>query len=208
MLPAAEAANLIEPGADGIEVPPYGERYAELAVVGDGPGAIEARERQPFSGASGRFLKDVLSELGTDLHKVYWANVYERYGEAPNPDKTAAYGKALLSRLKELPNLKAVLAVSAIAGEALTGTEITNVSEARTHTYSTPEGIPIIVTYHPSALLRSGQRKSKFFRNFQADIKRAIQLLKPQESAEPEEGETRGDIALPDPGRAQRHPDR
>lgn len=177
-LSKSESQELIEPGANGETIPPLGPRDATLAVIGDGPGEIDARVRQPFSGPSGLFLKNILQELGADLGKVYWDNIYRRFGEAPKPEKTAKYGAQLLDDLSRLPNLKVILAVSTIAAEALTGSKTPSMSDARGKKYKSPNGIPIVVTYHPSALLRSGRHRSRFYDNFRADVAEAVKLAR------------------------------
>jgi len=167
----------LTPGEDSSKpVPPYGPKTAKLVVVGDGPGRIEQREGKPMVGPSGKFLRAVLEELNMTPDEVYWCNIYEIGNRAPTPEDTAANGKELLAALDDMPNLRAILAVSEVASEGLTG-QIGAIGELRKGTYETPGNIPIIVTYHPSALLRTGQRNSKYYREFRNDVGKAVDLV-------------------------------
>ena len=176
------------------EVPPVGPKEARLAIVGDGPGRIESEKGLPWSGPSGKFIKDLLSELKVDPDSVWWANVYPTEAEKREEEKTKKYGRALLQKIDAMPDMKAVLALSELAIEGLTG-ESGKILDLRENNYQTPEGIPIIASFHPSALLRTGQHSSKFYPKFRNDVKQAVDLANAVHKAQGEEGDTRASIA-------------
>lgn len=183
-----------------VDVVPAGPRTARLAIVGDGPGEEEEREGRVLVGPSGQFICAGLTELGIDHEReIWWANIYTRQDEKRRGARTRELGQARLRQLAQLPNLKAVLALSAIAAEGLTG-QTGPVQGLRQETFKTPQGVPIIVTFHPAALLRSGQKASDFYPRFRADVRRAVELAfgaRRTKAKEPtgEGGETRGETA-------------
>lgn len=155
-------------------VPPHGPLSAKLAVVGDAPGRTEREIGIPFTGPSGKFLKELLSELGVDPEsEVYWANVYEGDEGEITDIKTARLGRKLLTKLSKMPNLRAVLALGEVAGNAL-GEIKASVEEHRKHQHEVKTGVPIIVSYHSAALLRTGQKESKLYRDFREDVMTAV----------------------------------
>jgi uracil-DNA glycosylase family 4 len=173
---------------------PYGPNDAALAIVGDGPGRIERQEGRPLVGPSGIFLRKVLTGMGVDPEQVWWANVYDGSGEGTLEER----GTLMLRQLDKLPHLKAVLAISAIAAGALTGEILPSIDEWRGKDYKTPGGTPIVVTYHPSALLRSGQKQSQFYGKFHGDVADAVKLagiskLSPVHAAASNDDETNGE---------------
>lgn len=129
---------------------------ARLVVVGEAPGANEDATGVPFVGAAGQFLDLLLATV--DLSRqdsVYICNVLKCRppgNRNPLPDEIAACSPFLKKQL-ELIAPKALLAVGTFAGQSLTG-EQRPLGQLRgeVHKY---QGIPLIVTYHPAALLRN-----------------------------------------------------
>lgn len=198
------AANYdIEAVAKSRVVRPYGPDDAPLAIVGDGPGEIEEREGRPLVGLSGRFLRRVISELGADPDRIWYANVYETRDAKHSREDARSRGKALIETIEQMPRIRVVLALSQIAAQALTGAD-GKIEDIRTREFKTPKGIPIIITYHPSALLRTGQKSSRYYHAFRSDVRRALVLsgLLRDETAHSKETmkaartQTRGELAL------------
>ena len=133
-----------------------GNPKAKVMVVGEAPGANEDRTGLPFVGRAGRFL-DLLLEA-VDLSReesVYICNVVKCRppgNRNPKPDEIAACASFLRGQIAAV-RPRAILAVGGFAGQSLTGTTAL-VGKMRGRV-SSCGGTPLIVTYHPSALLRN-----------------------------------------------------
>ena len=139
-----------------------GDEKAEWLFVGEGPGADEDVQGEPFVGQAGKLLDNMLAAIklkrGTN---VYIANVVKcrppnnRTPEADEVTQCMPY----LQRQVALINPKLIVALGKTAATALLGRDATLGSLRGTiHTY---QGIPLIVTYHPAYLLRSPAEKAK-----------------------------------------------
>ena len=133
-----------------------GVRDARLVVVGEAPGANEDATGLPFVGAAGRFLDALLACV--DLSRrdsVYICNVLKCRppgNRNPLPDEIEACSP-FLRRQIELVAPRALLAVGTFAAQLLTGEQKTlGRLRGEVHAY---QGVPLIVTYHPAALLRN-----------------------------------------------------
>lgn len=105
-------------------VPPSGPTTAEYAIVGEAPGATEARQGRPFCGPSGELLDATLEKVGLNPDSVYRTNVYKDYrpgNPTPTVEEVNDHLAELAEELASLPNLKYVLAVGNTAMRALTG---------------------------------------------------------------------------------------
>ena len=133
-----------------------GNPRAKVMVVGEAPGANEDRTGLPFVGRAGRFL-DLLLEA-VDLSRkesVYICNVVKCRppgNRNPKPDEIAACASFLQGQIAAV-RPRAILAVGGFAGQSLTGTSA-RVGQMRGRV-SSCGGTPLVVTYHPSALLRN-----------------------------------------------------
>ena len=133
-----------------------GNPKAKVMVVGEAPGANEDRTGLPFVGRAGRFL-DLLLEA-VDLSReesVYICNVVKCRppgNRNPKPDEIAACASFLRGQIAAV-RPRAILAVGGFAGQSLTGTTAL-VGKMRGRV-SSCGGTPLVVTYHPSALLRN-----------------------------------------------------
>lgn len=157
------------------EVKPAGPADATLAIVGDGPGRVEEETGKPFSGPSGQLLRETLEEIGIQPETVYLTNVYRERQEKVEASSFAERAEALREELGRLKALKAIVALSEIAAAALTGRR-EPIRELRLGEHRL-DGIPVIVTYHPAALLRTGGKKSRLYPEFRRDLERAKRLL-------------------------------
>lgn len=133
-----------------------GTREARLVVVGEAPGANEDATGLPFVGAAGKFLDLLLAAVGLSRKEsVYIANVLKCRppgNRNPMQDEIDACSPFLRKQL-ELISPQALLAVGTFAGQLLTGQQ-KPLGRLRgdVHSY---QGIPLVVTYHPAALLRN-----------------------------------------------------
>ncbi|HLX22830.1 MAG TPA: uracil-DNA glycosylase [Usitatibacter sp.] len=139
-----------------------GNESAPWLFVGEGPGAEEDEQGEPFVGQSGRLLDSMLAATGLKRgREVYIANVVKCRPPAnrtPTPEESAACA-AYLDRQIDLIAPKLIVALGKSAAIRLLGTEASLASlRGRVHDY---RGTPVVVTYHPSYLLRSLPEKSK-----------------------------------------------
>jgi uracil-DNA glycosylase len=124
-------------------------------VVGEGPGAEEDATGLPFVGPAGKLLDKMLSSIGLSRDtNCFIANVVKcrpPLNRDPQPDERDAC-MGYLRRQIALVRPVAILCVGRVAASALLGTE-EGVGRLRGH-WRELEGRPLLVTYHPSALLR------------------------------------------------------
>jgi DNA polymerase len=136
-------------------VPGEGSATAELVCVGEGPGASEDETGRPFVGAAGQLLTQILAAIRLRREDVYICNVVKHRppnNRTPLPDEVAAC-KPFLFRQIELIQPKVILALGASAAQTLLDTRLA-IGKLRgvIHRFN---GVPLIVTYHPAALLRN-----------------------------------------------------
>jgi uracil-DNA glycosylase family 4 len=132
-----------------------GDRHAELMVVGEAPGVEEDRTGRPFVGPAGKLLDTLLLAAGFRRDEVYICNVLKCRppgNRDPQPDEVAACAPYLEAQIRHVAP-RVIAALGRFAAHALLGTEA---SLARLRgTEHEVQGIPVIVTYHPAALLRN-----------------------------------------------------
>lgn len=154
-------------------VPGEGNPEARLMLVGEGPGATEDETGRPFVGRAGELLRGILGAIGLTREEVFIANVVKcrpPKNRKPLPDEMAACFP-YLHRQITLVKPRVLLALGGTAAEALLDVR-SSLGKLRgaVHRY---DGIPLIVTYHPAALLRNPQWKKPTW----DDVRIARQLL-------------------------------
>lgn len=136
-------------------VPGEGNPDADLVCVGEAPGENEDREGRPFIGASGQLLTKILAAIKLAREDVFIANVLKHRppgNRNPRPDEVEACSPYLVRQL-ELVRPKVILCFGTFAAQTLLNTK-TPIGKLRgaVHRYY---GTPLVVTYHPAALLRN-----------------------------------------------------
>lgn len=139
-----------------------GAEDAPWLFVGEGPGADEDEQGEPFVGQAGKLLDSMLAAIGCRRgREAYIANVVKCRppgNRTPTHDEAAACAP-FLDRQIELIGPKLIVALGKTAATRLLGTEASLASlRGRVHRY---RGIPVVVTYHPAYLLRSLPEKAK-----------------------------------------------
>lgn len=133
-----------------------GNPAGRLMVVGEAPGAREDATGRPFVGQAGKLLDLMLASIALSRREsVYICNVLKcRPPGNRNPfaDEIDACAP-LLKRQIELVDPEVLLAVGSFAAQALTATTRA-LGRLRGKVYSY-QGVPLVVTYHPAALLRN-----------------------------------------------------
>jgi uracil-DNA glycosylase len=154
-------------------VPGEGNPNAKLFLVGEGPGATEDAQGRPFVGQAGSLLNGILEAIEVPRESVYITNIVKcrpPQNRKPLPDEIAAC-IPYLHRQLEIIRPKVILCLGSTSAEAMLGVR-RSLGELRgkVHTYN---GIPLVVTYHPAALLRNPNWKKPTW----DDVRIARQLL-------------------------------
>lgn len=136
-------------------VPGEGDPKAGLMVVGEAPGATEDETGRPFVGQSGALLTKILEAIDLKREDVFIVNVVKHRppgNRNPTADEVAACSPYLVRQI-QLIKPKVILALGTFAAQTLLDTK-TPIGKLRgaVHSY---HGTPLIVTYHPAALLRN-----------------------------------------------------
>ena len=145
-----------------------GPPTARLMVVGEAPGANEDASGVPFVGMAGQFLDLLLATVELSRKEsVYIANVLKCRppgNRDPQPEEIEACSPFLLKQI-DLVKPRALLAVGSFSARLLTGRDGMALGKLRgaVHTY---HGVPLVVTYHPAALLRN----RRWIRSFWDDL--------------------------------------
>ena len=139
-----------------------GNESAPWLFVGEGPGADEDEQGEPFVGQAGKLLDSMLAAIGIARGRdAYIANVV-KCRPPGNRTPTAAEAAACapyLDRQIELIQPRLIVALGKTAAIRLLGTEASLASlRGKVHDY---KGTPLVVTYHPAYLLRSLPEKAK-----------------------------------------------
>jgi DNA polymerase len=136
-------------------VPGEGHANAQLMCVGEAPGATEDETGRPFVGAAGQLLTKILAAIDLPREQVYICNVLKHRppgNRNPAPEEVTACSPYLIRQI-ELIKPKVILALGTFAAQTLLNTK-TPIGKLRgsVHRY---HGVPLVVTYHPAALLRN-----------------------------------------------------
>ena len=136
-------------------VPGMGVLNPDVLVIGEGPGGDEDIQGLPFVGKAGQYLDKWLDAIGLSRHtNCFIGNVVKcrpPMNRDPQPDEIASC-MPYLERQIAIIIPKFILTVGRISSAVLSGQEA-GIGRLRGRTYSF-RGIPLIPTYHPSAVLR------------------------------------------------------
>jgi DNA polymerase len=154
-------------------VPGEGNSKAELVCVGEAPGAKEDETGRPFIGQAGQLLTKILAAIDLTREQVFICNVLKHRppgNRNPLPEEVEACSPYLIRQL-ELIKPKVIVAFGTFAAQTLLNTK-TPLGQLRglVHQY---HGIPLVVTYHPAALLRNPAWKRPTWE----DVKLARRIL-------------------------------
>ena len=154
-------------------VPGEGPATAKLVVVGEGPGRTEDETGRPFVGRAGELLTKILEAIQLPRDQVFICNVVKcrpPENRLPQYDEIAAC-MPFLYRQIELVKPKVILAMGGTAAQSLLNTKQSlGALRNQIHRF---RGIPLIVTYHPAALLRNPNWKRPTW----DDVRIAARLL-------------------------------
>ena len=145
-----------------------GDPNADLLLVGEGPGEEEDSNGEPFVGKAGKLLDKILKAIGYDRDdNIFIANIVKcRPPENRNPlpsevEKCTPYLVNQINLIKP----KLIVALGKVAGQTLLKQDLLiKDMRKKMHHYN---DIPLIVTYHPAALLRNPSLKIDVWEDFQ-----------------------------------------
>ncbi len=132
-----------------------GNPNADVMVVGEGPGAEEDKQGLPFVGRAGQLLTDILKAIKFSREEVYIANIVKcrpPNNRVPFPDEMDAC-LPYLNKQIELIKPKLILCLGLTAAKGLLKKkESLTALRGQIFDYN---GIKVMVTFHPAALLRN-----------------------------------------------------
>ena len=152
-----------------------------IMLVGEAPGADEDRQGVPFVGRAGQLLDRMLAAIGLDRQKVYITNIVNWRppgNREPSPEE-AAICLPFLHRHIELANPKLLVLLGAVPVRHLTGLQGILRHRGRWETYRchvSGREVPVMLTLHPSYLLRQPTAKRLAWQDLTAISQRAKSL--------------------------------
>jgi uracil-DNA glycosylase len=135
--------------------------------IGEGPGAEEDRQGLPFVGRAGELLTRIIEAIGMTRDQVYIANIVKCRppgNRDPQPDEVAAC-RSYLERQVALVRPRLLVALGRIAAQTLLGNDLP-IGRMRGQWFEVL-GVPLMVTYHPAALLRNPALKRPTWEDMQ-----------------------------------------
>jgi len=145
-----------------------GNPQATLMLIGEAPGADEDAQGEPFVGKAGQLLNKILGAIGFRREEVYICNILKCRppGNRKPASEEVDHCLPYLRKQIALVRPEVILCLGLTAAENLLGTtESLTRLRGRVLEY---EGIPLMVTYHPAALLRNPNWKRPTWEDVQA----------------------------------------
>jgi len=164
-----------------------GPSHARLMLVGEQPGNDEDLAGRPFVGPAGQLLDRALAEAGLDRGALYVTNAVKhfkwtprgkrRIHEKPTAREVAACRPWFQTEL-DLVKPELVVALGATAAQSLLGPAV-RVTKERGRVLDSPLGARMLLTVHPSSLLRiiDESERHKAMRRFVDDLRAAARTL-------------------------------
>ena len=160
-----------------------GNPRAELMFVGEGPGADEDAQGEPFVGRAGQLLNNMIKAMGIRREDVYIANVVKCRppgNRTPERDECETCSPFLMRQIAVIKP-KVVVALGAVASKSLLAMNA-SMSELRGRFYDfmpagarsndpSWQGTKLAVTYHPAYLLRDPRQKGEAWKDLQMVMK-------------------------------------
>jgi uracil-DNA glycosylase len=162
-----------------------GPRSARLMLVGEQPGDVEDRRGHVFVGPAGAVLWRCVAEAGLDRDEVYTTNAVKhfkhevrgkrRIHKKPSTAEIDACHPWLDAELRVV-GAPVVVALGAVAARSLTGRALP-IAASRATSFELGDRT-LLVTYHPSAVLRADERAAEVRAALVEDLRRAAELVR------------------------------
>jgi uracil-DNA glycosylase len=160
-----------------------GDPRAELMFVGEGPGADEDAQGEPFVGRAGQLLNNMIKAMGIRREDVYIANIVKCRppgNRTPERDECETCSPFLMRQIAVVKP-KVIVALGAVAAKNLLAINAP-MSELRGRFYDfmpsgarsndpSWQGARLAVTYHPAFLLRDPRQKGEAWKDLQMVMK-------------------------------------
>lgn len=142
-----------------------GNRNAKIMFIGEGPGADEDIQGIPFVGRAGQLMDRAFAGLGIKKENIYICNIVKcRPPQNRNPEKGEADAcREYLNTQIKLVNPEIIVLLGSVALKNVLGEEYT-ITASRGKWFE-KEGIKILPTFHPAALLRDDTKKVYFWQD-------------------------------------------
>ncbi len=151
-----------------------GTERAEVVFVGEAPGREEDLKGEPFVGAAGKLLTEMLSKIGLRREDVYICNVLKcrpPNNRDPTPEEVEACGYYLVRQLNVI-RPKIVVCLGRFAASFifdLFGLEFTSISRVKGQVFEAEmwdRKVRVIPIYHPAAILYRPQLREEYEQQF------------------------------------------
>ena len=145
-----------------------GSKNARIMFIGEGPGADEDMQGIPFVGKAGKLMDKAFEGIGINREEVYIANIVKcRPPNNRNPEYDEAdYCKEYLDSQIQLVKPEIIVLLGSVALKNILGKEY-GITTSRGKWYER-DGIKILPTFHPAALLRDESKKIEFWNDLKA----------------------------------------
>jgi uracil-DNA glycosylase len=168
-----------------------GNPAADLMFVGEGPGADEDRQGEPFVGRAGQLLNNMIKAMGITREQVYIANVVKCRppgNRTPEREECETCSPFLMRQIAAIKP-KVVVALGAVAAKTLLAMN-SSMAQLRGRFYDFKpagvrsndpnwDGCKLAVTYHPAFLLRDPRQKGEAWKDLQM-VMRELGLKAPK----------------------------
>jgi uracil-DNA glycosylase len=145
-----------------------GNLDAELFFCGEAPGKDEEEQGEVFVGKAGQLLQKIIEAMGFARHEVYIGNIMNWRPEMPTivgnrPPSTEemAFCLPYLKAQLEIVHPKVIIALGATAVSGLLGHDPSRRMRDVCNQWFQFENVPLMVTFHPSYLLRNNTKAAK-----------------------------------------------
>ena len=160
-----------------------GNPKADLMFVGEGPGADEDEQGEPFVGRAGQLLNNMIKAMGITREQVYIANIVKCRppgNRTPEREECETCSPFLMRQIAVIKP-KVIVALGATAAKTLLAMS-SSMAQLRGRFYDfKPAGVrsngpnwqdcKLAVTYHPAFLLRDPRQKGEAWKDLQMVMK-------------------------------------
>ncbi|HOD93860.1 MAG TPA: uracil-DNA glycosylase [Clostridia bacterium] len=154
-----------------------GNKSADFMLIGEAPGEEEDRQGRAFVGKAGQLLSMALSAMGIEDDKYYICNVIKcrpQNNRTPYEEEIESCIQ-YLDRQIDMVKPKVIVLLGNIAAVSLIKKNI-RITQQR-GTWDVYKGIPVMMTYHPAALLRDESKKIDMWRDLKNAWKKLQQIV-------------------------------